>query len=139
MKIDFFDTCNGMDPRAAKHGVYMIELQRGDKKVCLYVGESVWIAARCGVHLYSLYENPNYLGLKKEDIDNDEFTLKFSVLDSVADKKTVLGCGKYKALELETIQNNKPLTQLNTSDRQIRDVGEKIEKVQNELKKQKLK
>lgn len=76
-----------MDPRAINHGVYMIELLEKKESVCLYIGESVWIASRCGVHLYSLYENPNYFGLTKEDIDNDEFTLKFSVIDSLNEKK----------------------------------------------------
>ena len=52
MKIDFFNTCNGMDPRAINHGVYMIELLEKEESVCLYIGESVWIASRCGVHLY---------------------------------------------------------------------------------------
>lgn len=36
MKIDFFNTCNGMDPRAINHGVYMIELLE-KKKVFVYI------------------------------------------------------------------------------------------------------
>mgnify|MGYP000260344069 FL=1 len=80
-----------------------------------------------------MYENPNYFGLTKEDIDNDEFTLKFSVIDSLNEKKSVLGVGQYKNLELDAIRRNKPLTQLETSDRQIRDVQEKIKRVQDEL------
>ena len=80
-----------------------------------------------------MYENPNYFGLTKEDIDNDEFTLKFSVIDSLNEKKSVLGVGQYKSLELDAIRRNKPLTQLETSDRQIRDVQEKIKRVQDEL------
>lgn len=51
-------------------------------------------------------------------------------------KKSVLGCGKYKELELKAIKENKPLTQLDTSDRQIRDVEKKKKKVQDELLKQ---
>ena len=38
MKIDFFNTCNGMDPRAINHGVYMIELLEKKESVCLYIG-----------------------------------------------------------------------------------------------------
>lgn len=45
MKIDFFNTCNGMDPRAINHGVYMIELLEKEESVCLYIGESVYFAA----------------------------------------------------------------------------------------------
>ena len=74
MRIDFFETNNGMDTRAVGAGVYMIELENRitKNKVCLYIGESVWIASRCGVHLYSLCENPSYFGLEKDDIENDE-------------------------------------------------------------------
>ena len=102
-------------------------------------GESVWIASRCGVHLYSLYENPSYVGLEKDDIENDDFILKFSVVETIDDKKSVLGCGQYKELELGAIKDNKPLTQLDTSDRQIKDIEKKVLKVQDELLKQGLK
>lgn len=34
MKIDFFNTCNGMDPRAINHGVYMIERKRKIASTC---------------------------------------------------------------------------------------------------------
>lgn len=88
------------------------------------------------MHLYSLYDDPNYFGLTKNDIANDKFTLKFSVITNIDGKKSVLGCGKYKELELETIKVNKPLTQLNTSDRQIRDIKQKKSRVQDELVKQ---
>lgn len=89
MEIDFFETNNGMDPRAIGAGVYMIELENKitKKKICLYIGESVWIASRCGVHLYSLYEDPNYFGLEPDDIKNDDFILKFSVVKNIYDKK----------------------------------------------------
>ena len=112
MRIDFFETNNGMDTRAVGAGVYMIELENRitKNKVCLYIGESVWIASRCGVHLYSLCENPSYFGLEKDDIENDDF-----------------------------IKDNKPLTQLDTSDRQIKDIEKKVLKVQDELLKQGLK
>ena len=141
MRIDFFETNNGMDTRAVGAGVYMIELENRitKNKVCLYIGESVWIASRCGVHLYSLYENPSYFGLEKDDIENDDFILKFSVVETIDDKKSVLGCGQYKELELGAIKDNKPLTQLDTSDRQIKDIERKVLKVQDELLKQGLK
>lgn len=116
-----------MDTRAVGAGVYMIELENRitKNKVCLYIGESVWIASRCGVHLYSLCENPSYFGLEKDDIENDDFILKFSVVETIDDKKSVLGCGQYKELELGAIKDNKPLTQLDTSDRQIKDIEKK--------------
>ena len=136
MKIDFFETDSGMDPRAVKGGTYLVELIncRTADKVCLYIGESVWIASRCGVHLYSLFENAAYFGLIDEDLENESFILKFSVIDTIDDKKSILGCGKYRESEKEAIENYHPLTQLKTSDRQIRNIEDKIGKVQDELK-----
>lgn len=137
MKIDFFTTDKGMDERAVRGGVYHVELlkENTDLLISLYIGESVWIAARCGEHLYSFYNDPNYFGLKKEDLENDELILRFSVLEGINREKCVLGEGTYKEKELKYIQEYKPTTQLNTSDRQLRDVGKKVEKVQLAMKK----
>lgn len=133
MKIDFFGTDNGMDVRAIKSGVYRVELIKdGKKTICLYIGESVWIASRCGKHIYSLYEDPAYFGLKPEDLENDQFTMRFSVLDEIKSTKSELGAGSYKEQELNAIKIYKPITQLNTSDRQIRK-ADKIKKVQEAL------
>ncbi len=134
MKIQFFETNEGFDNRAIKGGVYQIELKGvNGKTIPLYIGESVWITERCGQHLYALYNDPRYFGLTDDDLNNDSLTLVFSVLDEITDKKSILGVGKYKDMELEYIKNNNPLTQLNTSDRQIRDIDEKVTKVQNEM------
>ena len=65
------------------------------------MGESYGYIRECSVHLYSLCENPGYFGLEKDDIENDDFILKFSVVETIDDKKSVLGCGQYKELELE--------------------------------------
>lgn len=129
MRIDYFITDEGMDERAARGGVYHVELikKNTDTSISLYIGESVWIAARCGEHLYSFYDNPNYFGLTKEDIENDELILRFSVLEEIEGKKSVLGVGKYKDMELKYIQENNPATQFNTSDRQLSDIDEKAE------------
>ena len=134
LNIDFFETENGMDIRAAKGGVYQVELVKEDKHICLYVGESIWIASRCGQHLYSVMDNPEYFGLKKEDIDNNELTLKFSIVNKIEGKKSELGFGTYKEYELQAIKENEPLTQLKTSDRQIRNKQEKVDRVQYKMK-----
>ena len=135
MKICFFETENGLDTRAIKGGVYKVELLMEEKEpICLYIGESVWIASRCGTHLYSLFEDPSYLGLTEDDLNNDRYTLKFSVIEEIEEKKSELGVGRYKEMELEAIQEFEPLTQLNTSDSQIRDIKKKIDKVQGKLK-----
>ena len=134
MKIDFFQTENGMDPRAIKGGVYQVELiMEGKKPICLYIGESVWIASRCGKHIYSLYDNPAYFGLKPEDLMNEKLTIRFSVLDEIKEKKSELGVGSYKEQELKAIKEYEPITQLKTSDRQIYKIVDKIKKVQNAL------
>lgn len=135
MKIQFFETNEGFDDRAVRGGVYQIELKCVEgQTIPLYIGESVWITERCGQHLYALYNDPNYFGLTVDDLNNDNLILTFSVLDELTDNKSVLGVGKYKDMELTYIKNNNPLTQLNTSDRQIRDVDEKVARVQNEMK-----
>ena len=134
MKIDFFTTENGMDPRAIKGGVYQVELlMEGKEPICLYIGESIWIAIRCGEHIYSLYEDPAYFGLKQEDLNNEKFTIRFYVLDEIEGKKGELGVGCYKEQELKEIQEKAPLTQLKTSDRQIYNINDKVKKVQNAL------
>ena len=134
MKIQFFETEKGFDKRAVKGGIYQIELKdTKGQRIPLYIGESVWITERCGNHLYALYNDPRYFGLTSDDLDNDNLTLVFSVLDEVTEKKSVLGIGKYKDIELKYIKDNNPLTQLDTSDRQIRNIDEKVARVQNEM------
>lgn len=136
MKIDFFTTDKGMDKRAARGGVYHVELlkENTDSVVSLYIGESVWIAARCGQHIYSLYDNPNLFGLTTKDLENDELILRFRILEKIEGKKRVLGVGKYKNTEFKYIQKNNPTTQFNTSDRQLRDIEEKVRRVQLAMK-----
>lgn len=136
MEIIFFETGNGLDKRAVKGGIYHVELLKkggGMNPISLYIGESAWIACRCGQHLYSFFENPQYFGLKPENAADESLILKFSVLDSIDEKKSVLGAGSYKQKELQYIQKEKPLTQLETSDRQIKSNEEKLRRVQEEM------
>ena len=85
--------------------------------------------------MFSLYTDPNYFGLTHDDLWNEDFILIFSIIEAIDEKKSVLGNGKYKERELEAIKNHGPLTQLDTSDRQIRDVETKRSRVQKALKK----
>lgn len=134
MKINFFESHDGLNKKAINGGVYQIELLKKDKKpICLYIGESVWVVLRCGKHLYSLYDNPAYLGLKQEDLDNDLLELKFTLLTSIEKKKRNIGQDLYKTKELEAIKKYKPLTQLQTSDKQI-SLEDKIKRVQERMK-----
>lgn len=135
MKIDFFETENGFDTWAIKGGVYQVELQMvGKEPICLYIGESVWIASRCGKHLFSLYEDPAYFGLTEKDLNNNNITMRFTVIKNIEGKKSELGVGSYKEQELNAIRTHEPITQLKTSDRQIHDIKEKVRKVQKKLK-----
>ena len=134
MRIEFFETESGFDNRAVKGGVYQVELlMTGKEAICLYIGESVWMASRCGKHLYSFYENPNYFGLTTDDLNNDDLTLKFSVVSDINEKKSELGVGSYKEQELDAIKKYLPITQLQTSDRQIHNVETKVAKVQEKM------
>lgn len=136
MEINFFETSNEFDQRAVKGGIYHVELLKKDggmNPISLYIGESVWIASRCGQHLYSFFENPQYFGLNSENLKDESLILKFSVLDTIDKKKSVLGTGSYKQKELEYIQKEKPLTQLETSDRQIKSNEDKLRRVQEEM------
>lgn len=133
MKIQFFETNNGLDNRAIKSGVYQIELQNNQgQTIPLYIGESVWIAERCGQHLYALFNDPSYFGLEENDLSRDDLILKFTVCEEIKDKKSILGVGRYKEIELKYIKENNPLTQLYSSDRQI-SIEEKKNKVQNKM------
>lgn len=136
MKIDFFQTEYGMDTKAVNAGVYHVELVNPSQnsRLSLYVGESVFIAARCGAHLYEFYKNPHYFGLEEEDREDDELTLKFTVLNSIEQEKSVLGVGRYKEEEMKYIREYGPLTQLETSDRQISNEDDKVRKVQETMK-----
>lgn len=135
IRIDFFTTDKGLDVRAARGGVYGIELlkMRTDLSLPLYVGESVYIAKRCGEHLFSFFGNHKYFGLEKEDFENNELILRFSVLEKIDERKSILGVGRYKENELQHIQKLAPSTQLKTSDRQLGDLEEKVKKVQAEM------
>lgn len=138
MQVDFFNASNGFDKKAIHGGIYQVELIMKSKvtePISLYIGESVWIAVRCAQHLYSVFENPMYFGLSRDDLENDDLILKFKVLDSVEDKKSLIGVGRYKQKELEYIKKLEPLTQLDTSDRQLKDNKKKYEKVQKEMEK----
>lgn len=133
MNIEFF-CCNGkFDNRAISGGVYKVDLINNEKStpLCLYIGESVWMASRCGRHLYALMNNPNYFGLTDENMNDVSLTLRFSVVEEIdVEKKNNEKI--YKGKELDAIVKYKPLTQGGTSDKQCKNkckiVQEAIEK-----------
>lgn len=133
IKIQFFEKENQLR-YAIKGGVYLVDLLKNDKEkpIHLYVGESGAVIKRCGEHLYTLFNNPDYFGLDCKDLENDEFTLKFCLVKSIEKEKKFWWDKNYKEEELKAIHKYNPITQLPTSDRQI---SNKVDVVQNEMKK----
>lgn len=131
IKIQFFE--EDQLKNAIKGGVYVIELLKYGIKdpIPLYVGESGAVIKRCGKHLYSLFDNPSYLGLKKEDLEREDFTLRIVLVEPIKKEKKYYWDKDYKYKELNAIQEIKPITQLQTSDRQIKN---KVDIVQNKMK-----
>ena len=137
MIIDFFRTEDGFDKRAIKGGVYQVELKKKeiDASILLYIGESVWIARRCGRHLYIFQDEPSLFGLEKDDLNNKDLTLKFSVLEPINLKKdTQFNKDIYKKTELDYIDRLSPVTQSSTSDIQIKNIEKRKKKVRDKMK-----
>ena len=137
MIIDFFQTENGLDIRAINGGVYHVELKKNgiETPISLYIGQSVWIARRCGRHLYVFNEKPELFGLEEDDKNNDDLILKFSVLKKIDLKKnTQENKDSFKEIELEFIDKLKPLTQSSKSDIQIKSIEKRKKKVQDKMK-----
>ncbi|MBD5534573.1 MAG: hypothetical protein HDQ99_02715 [Lachnospiraceae bacterium] len=132
IKIQFFEEKDQFK-NAIKGGVYLIELLKEgiDDPIRLYVGESGAVIKRCGKHLYALFGNPSYLGLKREDLKKEDFILRISLVTPIKNEKKYYWDKEYKNKELEVIQQFNPITQLQTSDRQIKN---KVEVVQNRMK-----
>ena len=123
MQVRFFVKEDGsLDGNAINGGVYHVELlkENNDKRISLYIGESAHIAARCGKHLFKVFEESSYFGLQEEDINNDRLILEFSVLEPIDEKKPISEehDDPYHELELKYIKKRNPLTQFSTSDRQ---------------------
>lgn len=132
VEIDFFNVNGKFDNRAVNGGVYKVELFKNNKKdpLCLYIGESVWMASRCGRHLYAQMQNSNYFGLTANDMSDNSLTLKFSVVEVITKTKKDYA-QLYKDKELDAIKKYKPITQGDSGDKQSR---LKLEKVQKAIK-----
>lgn len=136
MQVRFFVEEDGtLDTDAIKGGVYHVELlkENKDKRISLYVGESTHVAARCGKHIYKVFEDASYFGLEKEDLIDDSLILRFSVLESINESKPKMSLkNPYKDSEINHIRDYKPLTQLSTSDRQKKK-DKRIKAVQDKM------
>ena len=140
MRIKFFEGKDGfMDERAVKPGVYIVKLAKRSsqkKAINLYIGESYSMAQRCGRHLYkTLGEKPEYFGLTKKLVENDDLELIFEVLVCV-DKKW--DNDKERDIELEGIEKEQikaigPIIQYKTSDRVLPKRKEIVEEALKDL------
>ena len=141
MRIKFFEGKDGfMDERAVNPGVYIVKLAKRNsqkKPINLYIGESYSMAQRCGRHLYeTLVVNPEYFGLTKELVKDDDLELIFEVLVCVVDepwnsdkeRNLVL-----KGIEKEMIKEIGPVIQYKTSDRVLPDCTKIVEKALKDL------
>ena len=136
IKIRFFQKEEKLDSRAIGAGVYMVELLKDDEPLCsalpLYIGESVHMIKRCGEHLYDLFQDPRYLGLTSKNLSDEKLNLYFRVLEYLPSNVTE---EERKKREKDYILKHNPITQNPNSDRQIREIQNKVKVVQNAMKK----
>lgn len=127
ININFFIKDGVFDKRAISKGVYSIRLRNrdNDKEIKLYVGQSVWMIVRCAGHLHRIFTEPEYMGLKVDDLDRENFELVFKV-EGVAEKREELS-----SKERDYIEKLKPLTQGKIRDWQV---DNKFEIVQDAIK-----
>ena len=121
MHVKFFQNNGQMDTEAVCAGVYRVELHiTGDSyndKLTLYIGESYSMTARCGYHLFKVFQHPEYFGLLQDDLKNEELTLSFNVAEPMPGSSKI----QRKEMELECIRTNQPLTQHSSNDKQLDD------------------
>ena len=108
VNIEFF--LNDLN-KALEAGIYLIEIQKDNKKTSLYIGESVYPMVRCAEHLFNLKNDPDYFGFTNKTIDDTNIKLIFSILENEYDT------AKRKAKEKELITKKKPISQSGISDK----------------------
>ena len=123
IKVELFKKNGDFQRESIDGGVYCISLSLvsdREKQITLYVGESGSMLHRCSRHLCRIFENAEYMGLDKEDLERQDLVLMFSVLEKLTDKK-IREIRTYLDTEKYYIEKLKPLTQLESSDRQRKD------------------
>ncbi len=87
MKISLFETADGQDLNCIQSGVYKFLIGPADcdpkSYLTLYVGESYSMLSRCGDHIYSLYQDPSYMGLTQSMLDDTNLRLIVKVHENV--------------------------------------------------------
>ncbi|MEW4328854.1 hypothetical protein Q0N12_19545 [Rossellomorea marisflavi] len=93
-------------------GIYEISVHKNGNSNVLYIGESVFVLARCASHMYQLNKNPEYFGFTPKTIKDSSITLNFRLLENVIKNDL------RKRREKELIKEKAPLSQSGISDRQ---------------------
>lgn len=126
INIRFFEKEHAFDKRAFGKGIYVIKLQKKNnpekKPITLYIGQSVWIIVRCAGHLYRTFKEPEYLGLTRENLEDDSLELVVQVLEAVETKENL------REREKHYIRQERPLTQYDNNDKQISNKCEIVQK-----------
>lgn len=135
MKINFFNNNGYVNKEAIGAGVYRFMIKKGQNIQSLYIGESFSMLTRCAQHIYELKKDKSYFGLT-EHWNDDEIELVVDIYESVeieglssSDRDILL-----REKELKAIEREKPLAQLETSDRLRKDREECVNKYLESLK-----
>lgn len=105
-------------------GIYKASVMKpGGDSAPLYIGESVFVLVRCATYLFKLMRNPAYLGFSQEYIENDQITLRFDVLEQIADNQD----RKHREKEIiyETLNAQQNICQSGIGDR-MKSIDDKI-------------
>lgn len=124
IKIDFFSD-NFVDAIGA--GIYEVSMCYNNENISLYVGESVFVLVRCATHLFEFKKEPCYFGFKNEDVENENITLKFSLLEKEEDT------AERKKREKAYIKEKAPKLQTGISDR-MKKIDDKIIEIEKILR-----
>lgn len=129
MKINFFNNNGYVKEEAIGAGIYQFKLKKGDIVKSLYIGKSYSILLRCAQHVYELKKDKSYFGLTN-NWDDDELELIVDIYEivdvdklSTSDRDILL-----REKELNAIIKEKPLVQLETSDRLRADRVDQVNK-----------
>lgn len=109
IKVNFF---NEDLIKANGAGIYEIDITYNGRTAPLYIGESVYVLVRCASLLYNLENVDGYMGFNKDQLNDPDIALTFSLLKQVDDSVI------RKKEEKEYIKIRKPISQSGKSDYQ---------------------
>lgn len=124
MEIKFFEKDGHINPESIYAGVYQIKIGvKGDveeKYLPLYIGESYSMLLRCSYHLYEVFHtDPTYLGLTKEDLENEKLLLVVDTYKRVELSDEISNSDRdilLRTEELSAIKSIMPLSQNENND-----------------------